>query len=527
MYNASTILEEVLIMNKGIKHVAIYLRKSRGDEEEDVLWKHRDRLTSYAQAKGWTYDIYQEIVSGGNISERPEIKKVLNLVEKGFYSGILVVDYDRLSRGGTMDFGTIIQTCQFSDTYIITPEKIYDVNDTNDLLLLGMVGVMANTELRQISKRFVEGKKAGAKRGLWTNGKPPYPYEYHKEIIIDETGRQKTIGKIVINDAKADVYKYMMYEYLSGEMGFEAIAFQLNQKGIPSPNGLTWNSNTVQRILIHKFHMGVVEYGKNVWRKKKTGQRLIVYQRSDNEIASGKGTYKPLKTVEEHNKILDIMHSNNKVPKRCMAGCFPTSGILFCKKCGSRMGYSIGRQEIKTGKIYDYTKCKHKSPTGVKCEQHGAKMTEEFYNAIYQTIINNINFDQLLDIKSELENSTDFNQIQLQKKKNELKSCKKKMQRINDAYENNLYSMSEFAERKKAQEDLIIVLNKDIAVLENETSKREQIDTEELKKRIDYFKANWYKSISNAEKNMLLKSTVKKIYYDRIGDIITFEIEYL
>lgn len=45
-------------MNKqvDIKHVAIYLRKSRDEGEyDDVLSKHRDTLVPYAKVREWTY----------------------------------------------------------------------------------------------------------------------------------------------------------------------------------------------------------------------------------------------------------------------------------------------------------------------------------------------------------------------------------------------------------------------------------------------------------------------------------------
>ena len=52
------------------------------------------------------------------------------------------------------------------------------------------------------------------------------------------------------------------------------------------------------------------------------------------------------------------------------------------------MTYSIGREEKKQEK-YITTKCYYKSALGVKCPQKGVKMDENFYNALYNTIINN------------------------------------------------------------------------------------------------------------------------------------------
>ncbi|MEK3723581.1 hypothetical protein [Paenibacillus sp. FSL H8-0034] len=50
-----------MIEDKQIKHVAVYLRKSRDDGDyEDVLSKHRDILLAIVNSKNWTYRLYEE-----------------------------------------------------------------------------------------------------------------------------------------------------------------------------------------------------------------------------------------------------------------------------------------------------------------------------------------------------------------------------------------------------------------------------------------------------------------------------------
>lgn len=50
--NINTFGVEELMESKTIKHVAVYLRKSRDDSEfEDVLSKHRDTLLALVESK--------------------------------------------------------------------------------------------------------------------------------------------------------------------------------------------------------------------------------------------------------------------------------------------------------------------------------------------------------------------------------------------------------------------------------------------------------------------------------------------
>lgn len=85
-------------MNKWI----LYLRKSRQDEESgeiETLSKHRNFLFKFAKERELNIvKIYEEIVSGESILHRPEMIKLLADIESKEYSGVIVMDIDRLGR---------------------------------------------------------------------------------------------------------------------------------------------------------------------------------------------------------------------------------------------------------------------------------------------------------------------------------------------------------------------------------------------------------------------------------------------
>lgn len=255
-----------------VKKVAIYLRKSRDEngDTEDTLWKHRTRLKEYAEKNGWQYDVYEEeFITGETLKDRPIIQQLLQEIEKYKYDGILVVHPDRLSRGGSRDLGLITSVLKYANTYLITPGRSYDLADTSDSMLLGIEGVMSNTELNLIKSRFRWGKIQGVKKGRLTNGEPPFPYEKVRKITEDEKGRVRIDFDIVVNEEKNKVYQRIKQMYLGG-MGTERIAFQLNKENIPSPGMKKWSSTAVQRLLLHEFHMGKIVYGRYEWKKKTT-----------------------------------------------------------------------------------------------------------------------------------------------------------------------------------------------------------------------------------------------------------------
>lgn len=508
-----------------VKKVAIYLRKSRGDEDADVVAKHRERLKEYAKKNKWKFEIFNEnVITGESLLERPVMTELLRRIEKKEFDGVLVVHWDRLSRGDTSDFGVIKNVFQYANTYIITPERAYDLHDNADLTLLGIQSVMSNTELNIIKERFYNGKKDGAKMGRLTNGNPPYPYTKIRNIIQDEKGRIKVDFTIEVDEEKNAVYQRIKKMYLSG-LNTEKIAFQLNKEGIPSPSNKMWSSTAVNRLLKHSFHMGKVIYGRNEWTKTPLSNKLEVRERDESEWSVGIGNHPILKTEEEHRKIMEVMNRNQKIPRKSRAGVFPTSGLLVCKKCGRTMTYSWGRVEAKTGKLYHYTKCYYKTPLGEKCPQKGVKMNEDFYNALYDTIINSyVNAERIKKVKENEEEKKQREKL-LKDKEAKLKKEEDALRRARTLLEEGNYDINDFADAKKRREPIIKKLKQEIIKLE---SKSDYIYSDkELEKLVSNFKKNWHNATTPEEQNQLLRSIVKKIYYDREGDTVIFEIEYL
>lgn len=145
--------------NYNIRYAALYLRKSRGEEEKD-LEKHRHILVEMCKSNGWKYVEYKEIANSETIEFRPKFKQLLRDVESGMYDAVLVVDYQRLGRGDMEDQGKIKRIFRESETYIVTPDKIYNLVDETDDLLVDVKGLLANQEYKSIKKNLQRGKRS-------------------------------------------------------------------------------------------------------------------------------------------------------------------------------------------------------------------------------------------------------------------------------------------------------------------------------------------------------------------------------
>lgn len=161
-----------------------YLRKSRKDAEEEAqgagetLARHRKILSDLAQANNYNVvKVFEEVVSGDSIADRPEMQKLLKEVETGLYAGVLVVEVERLSRGDGIDQAIVSKTFQYTNTKIITPTKIYDPNNEMDAEYFEFGLFMSRREYNMIKRRLKRGKEMAAKEGKWSNGFAPFGYQ--------------------------------------------------------------------------------------------------------------------------------------------------------------------------------------------------------------------------------------------------------------------------------------------------------------------------------------------------------------
>ncbi len=138
-----------------------YLRKSRSDDPslsvEEVLSRHEAILSEWSirnmDSNVPEEHILREVVSGETIDDRPEMIKLLKLIENPRIRGVLVVEVQRLSRGDLEDAGRIIKIFRYTNTMIITPMKIYNLQDEYDR-------DMFERELKRIPEKDYEPRAA-------------------------------------------------------------------------------------------------------------------------------------------------------------------------------------------------------------------------------------------------------------------------------------------------------------------------------------------------------------------------------
>ncbi|MCL1866339.1 MAG: recombinase family protein, partial [Oscillospiraceae bacterium] len=124
-------------------------------------------------------EVYREIVSGETIAARPVMQQLLSEISEGMWTGVLVMEVERLARGDTIDQGMVMQAFKYSETRIITPMKTYDPNNEFDEEYFEFGLFMSRREYKTINRRLQQGRITSVKEGKWL-AQAPYGYQKSK-----------------------------------------------------------------------------------------------------------------------------------------------------------------------------------------------------------------------------------------------------------------------------------------------------------------------------------------------------------
>jgi site-specific DNA recombinase len=322
---------------------AAYLRKSRVDleaesrGEEDTYAKHKRTLLDLAKRTNIVIsEVYQEKpVSGERISERSEMKRLLNDVDDGKWAGVLVVEVERLARGDTMDQGIVAQAFKYSNTLIVTPMRTYDPNNQDDEEYFEFGLFMSRREFKTINRRQQSGRKSAVAEGKFVGNIAPYGYV-----------RKKLPGKgwtLEPHPEQAPIIEliFSLYNEVDPDkrMGTARIARYLNEVlKIPTMKNSSWTVATVNGILRNPTYIGNVKWGSRPVVRKRAGKSRPRLAREDT--IEKKGLHSAIISEAVFERTQELLRMNNHPRTWDGKVTNPLASLVHCAICGSRM---IGR----------------------------------------------------------------------------------------------------------------------------------------------------------------------------------------
>lgn len=313
-----------------------YLRKSRADmsleniKKIDTLKQHEKFIIERAKQLNITIrKWYKEVVSGDTIADRPEIQKMLRDIECGQVDGILVVDVDRLARGDTTDQGRIARTFKYTDTKIITLQKIYDPNNDEDEEYFEFNLYMARKEYKAINKRLQRGRLSAVLEGKFCASVPPFGY--------DKVKIQKGKGfKLVPNADEAPIVKEIFKKRLHG-MGKNIICNYLNNQGIPPRKSDVWTPATITTLLSNPVYIGKLRWGYNTMNKSIENGEIIKKRIRKENCILVEGLHDAIIDENTFNSVQKKKTPQQPAVRNDKSLKNPLAGLITCAVCGRKM----------------------------------------------------------------------------------------------------------------------------------------------------------------------------------------------
>lgn len=324
----------------------VYIRQS---SPHQVFENHESRerqyaLSQFAQRLGWTPERVLVIdedqgVSGKSSDNRPGFQRLLAEVSLDHAGLILGLELSRLSRS-SKDWHHLVEVCAVFNTLLGDQDGLYDANDSNDRLILGMKGAMSEFELITLRNRLERGRDHKAERGQLVLS---VPIGYLKlptgEVVLepDEEGRgvvQLVFDKFQELGSAWAVFRYLLEQNI--QLGYRC------QRGA-NRGQLEWRRpepQRIMRILRHPIYAGAYAYGMHGSPNAsgaEGGSSFLPPEEMRVLLQDQFPAYISWDQYLDNQNRLQSNRSTSATPGTVRQGEALLTGLVVCGQCGYRL----------------------------------------------------------------------------------------------------------------------------------------------------------------------------------------------
>jgi len=330
--------------NLGI--TALYCRVSRDDgteKESNSITNQKRLLSKYAKTNGFkNIKVYEDDGFTGTNFNRPDMQRLLDDVEMGYVSTIIVKDMSRFGREyPQVGYYTEQYFPEKDVRFIAVNDGVDSDDDDNDFTPIRNV-------INELYAKDISRKVRSAHRTRGSLGEPlaQPPYGYMKD--------PKNKKRWIIDPEAASVVKDVFKMCLEGK-GNETIARMLQErqvlipmaywqsKGLPrggkikQPNPYKWCKSSVAKILAQQEYCGDVINFKSYSKSFKNKKRI---PKPQEDWMVFKDVHEPIidrETFEQVQKRNVSTRRRQPKPQNAIKSIF--SDMLYCADCGSKLWF--------------------------------------------------------------------------------------------------------------------------------------------------------------------------------------------
>ena len=442
-----------------MKMAAIYARvSSEQQRDEHTIASQTAALVEFAKShelevpKEWVFE--DEGYSGATL-ERPGLERIRDLAAEGQIQAVLAYAPDRLSRKYAYQILLIEELARHGveTLFVKAPQGA----SAEDQLLVQFQGMIAEYERAQILERSRRGKRHRARSGeISVMSGAPYGYRYIRKT--DEAP-----ASYAVIDAQARVVQRVYEMYTVEGLSIGAIVRRLNEEGIPTrKKRARWERSTVWAVLRNSAYRGVACFGKTrVAARTRITRRLRL--RGGISKRNSAGHERPreewieipvpaLVTEESFARAQELLEENKIRARRRTITPSIVQGLVSCQKCG----YAFSRTStITSARKLHYYKCigsdSWRKLGGPVCDNGRFVRQDLLDQIVWAEVIRLLEdprlIQQELDRRLAAARAADPAKRREQSAQRELTRVGKSIERLLNAYQEELVSLEQLRER--------------------------------------------------------------------------------
>lgn len=339
------------------RQAIVYVRQSTPQQvlEHTESTERQYALVERAVALGWprsAVEIIDEDLgrSASCVEGRLGFQRLLAEVALDHVGLILGLEMSRLARS-CKDWHQLLELCARFCTLLADADGLYDPNDHNDRLLLGLKGTMSEAELHVLKERMYQGKLNKAKRGELFG---PAPIGYVRgpggEHVLDPDEQVQAVVRFIFDAFDGQQTLHGLLRYLKQQ----EILIPVRAKSGEKRGELQWsrpNRATLSNLLHHPIYAGAYRYGHRPTDPRHqqpgrptTGRRVCSPEECRVLIWDRLPAYITRERFEANVRKLEQNRSRYESLGAPRKGVSLLSGLIRCGYCGARMSvrYSGG-----------------------------------------------------------------------------------------------------------------------------------------------------------------------------------------
>lgn len=368
----------------------VYVRQSSPGQvlsHPESARRQRD-LVKLAASLGWAASRIMVLdedqgKSGQSSAGREAFKRILGDVSVGEVGIVIGLEVSRLARNSA-DWFPLVEMCGLTGTLIADEEGVYEPNDPNDRLVLGLKGTLSEAELQRIRARLHGARWSLARRGQLRRKIPSgYVWDEQGRVVKDPDERvQVALASFFQRFAEVGSALGLARSYGREGLLFPRRDFRGRWSGPVHWKALSVRDTT--RILHNPFYAGAYFYGERravttldpETRTRKTVLQHLPRERWEVLIQASHPAYLSWEQfLANQERLKDNRCVKGTERGAARSGAALLQGIAYCGRCGRRMAMRYAGRDP-----YPLYLCRHHTNSGedIRCQSVAASGVDAF-----------------------------------------------------------------------------------------------------------------------------------------------------